>query len=257
MRFYYASFFSSLLWIVFCAVAIPLFWLIWSKGFDRKFTWRSALISAVVIAMLPWAEEWWIASSFGYYCRKDAGVFVYKTVEVDGYYNGTGAVTRIVDGPAYKFIEGPERGGGYRRVERATEDEKNRAIDIYVKDKGKQPGERDWISETVGGNGKINVEMNTGLAWRFTKLDKPTARYEYRTLQQSARNGYKIRKTEHVVKDIQTGELLGRETVYVRDAYWFFIGLDAPVMVCPDSREKAQYPRGMLYENVLIPKGSK
>jgi hypothetical protein len=64
---------------------------------------------------------------------------------------------------------------------------------------------------------------------------------------------YKIRKTEYVVSDRQTGELLARETVYVRDPYWFFIALDAPVLVCPGPKEKQTQNAGPIYRAALKP----
>jgi len=52
---------------------------------------------AVVLLAAPWAEEYWIASRFEEVC-KDAGVHVYKQVEVDGFYDATmggGLRTRV------------------------------------------------------------------------------------------------------------------------------------------------------------------
>lgn len=68
--------------------AVILLVLIWplAKAL-KKFSWRWALLGPIAFVLLaaPWAEEYWIASRFEEVC-KDAGVHVYKQVEVDGLY---------------------------------------------------------------------------------------------------------------------------------------------------------------------------
>jgi len=61
---------------------------------------------------LPWAEETWIAWHFNETC-KEAGVKVYRQVEVDGFYDGT-------MGTGYSFIEDY----GFRFMEEKTSDGK-------------------------------------------------------------------------------------------------------------------------------------
>ena len=64
MRFYYVGLFSTLLWVVYCVIVIPLFWLVWAKLLGCKLTLRSATVSALVVAVLPWTEELWISFRF-------------------------------------------------------------------------------------------------------------------------------------------------------------------------------------------------
>ena len=56
----------------------------------RKFRWKWIVVAPLTVVLLtaPWAEEYWIASHFEQACQ-DAGVHVYKQVEVDGFYDGT------------------------------------------------------------------------------------------------------------------------------------------------------------------------
>jgi hypothetical protein len=236
MRFYYFSLFSWMAYAVVVFIAIALLWLLWTKMLKLKIRnpvfW--GLVAAIIVG--PWGEELWIAYNFDRLCRKDAGVFINKTVEVDGYYNDTGTVTRLVGGPPYKFIESPERDGGFRRVERASDEEKARALAWYAqKNAGKQPAENDWVTQPVSDRVQVTVEVSTGYAWRITKLDKPTARYQYKTLNSHTPVAYQVKRFEDVVIDNQTGEVLGRYTNYYRGPYWFYISLGVETIPCEET----------------------
>jgi hypothetical protein len=254
MRFYYFSLFSWMAYGVVCIVALVLLWVLWRKLFKQRITNPVFLVLVAAILVLPWAEELWIAYNFDRLCRKDAGVFINKTVEVEGYYNDTGTITRIVGGPPYKFIESPEGNSKYRRVEHASEEEKTHALAWYAeKNPRKQPADTEWITQPVTGNVQVTVEVNTGYAWRITKLDKPTARYHYRQPHSHTPVAHEITKIERIVVDSQTGDVLARETKYARQAYWFFIHLDAPVMLCPGPQEATSPSVGSVYNAVLKP----
>jgi hypothetical protein len=240
-------------WATYGVIAVTLVSLLWNKLLTLKLCTPGywVLVSAVLIA--PWIEELWIAHNFDRLCRKDAGIFINKSVEAEGYYEGTGKITRIVGRPQFKFIESPDDDGKYRRVEHATEKEKTDALAWYQKTNGKQPGEREWFTRPVSKDVRVVVETDTGFAWRVTTLDKPTARYLYMVSQQSAPVAYKIRKTERLVTDSQTQEVLARETLYARDPYWFFISLDAPVMLCKDVDQRKSPSVGSILNAVLKP----
>ena len=97
MRFYYMSIFSLIFLVVLYAVILGIFWFVWSRVLKRKF--RGPVVWSVVVAVLvaPWLEEFWIVYNFGQLCRKDAGIFIRKTVEVDGYFDATAGLLKIHD----------------------------------------------------------------------------------------------------------------------------------------------------------------
>lgn len=253
MRFYYFSLFSWTLWVVYGVIVITLVSLLWTKVLKLRLRNPAYWVLAIAVLAAPWIEELWIAYNFDRLCRKDAGVFVNKTVDAEGYYEGTGKITRLVGRPPFKFIESPDDGGKYRRVEHATEQEKAEALAWYHKTKGKSPGEKEWFTRLVSDRVKVVVEMDTGHAWRVSTLDKPTARYAYTTPHQSASVGHKIRKTERIVTDSLSHEVLARETVYARDAYWFFIALGAPAMLCQDVDQRESPSIGSIRDAALKP----
>jgi hypothetical protein len=174
-------------------------------------------------------------------------------VQVDGYYNDTGTINRLVGGPPYNFIESPEGNGRYRRVEHATEQEKVAAIAWYAKSNGKQPGEKEWFTQQVSKDTKVAVEMDTGNAWRITALDKPTARYHYKTLASHTPSGHQIKRFEDVVIDSAEGQVLGRYTNYYRGPYWFFISSGAPTIPCTETQAGTREHGTLIYYAVLKP----
>jgi hypothetical protein len=225
-----------MLWAVYGAIVITLVSLLWTKVLKLRLRNPAYWMLAIAILAAPWIEELWIAYNFDRLCRKDAGVFIYKTVDAEGYYEGTGKVTRLVGRPPFKFIESPDDGGKYRRVEHATEQDKTDALAWYHKTKGKSPGEKDWFTRLVSDRVKVVVEMDTGHAWRVSILDEPTARYQYRELNAHTPVAHEITRFERVVIDAQTGgEVLGRYTNYYRGPYWFFVSLSAPTIPCHET----------------------
>jgi hypothetical protein len=206
MRFYYFSLFSWLAYAIVVAVVLPLLWLVWTRILKLKTAnptfW--VLIAAIVVG--PWVEELWIAYNFDRLCRKDAGAFINRTVEVDGFYDDTRQWWRQLQESGYQFVESREYGT------------KN-----Y------------WRVELLGGG------------VRHFKIDQPTARYHYRTVNNAMPVAHQIKRFEDVVLDNQTGEILGRYTNYTRGAYWFFISLDRPIIECVEIKGKD--PR--VYREVL------
>jgi len=252
MRFYYFSVFSWMAYAVFVVIAIVLLWLVWTKLLGLKVRGPVYWILVAVIVVGPWGEEFWIAYNFGQLCRKDAGVFIYKTVEVDGYYDATGTVTRIVGGPPYKFIESPDGKGKYRRVERATEVEKARALAWYAENRpGMQPNKNEWITQPVDEKVRVVVEPDTGYAWRVTRLDKPTARFQYRTVNSHTPVAHRVKRFEDVVVDEETGAVIGRYVNYYRGPYWFFISLGAPTIPCEEAQAGTRKYGSLIHRAVL------
>ena len=249
MRFYYFSSISWLAYAVVAAIAVLLLWLLWTKLLKLRVTNPIYWVLIGVVFIGPWVEELWIAYNFDQLCRRDAGLFVNKVVPVDGYYDDTALSTRIVGGPAYKFIEGRNKNGKVSRVERASEEEKAVAIAWYTERNGKQPNENEWITQPVSAKKSVTVEMNTGYAWRTTRLGEPTARYQYKRLDDHTPVAHRIWRFDDVVLDARTGDVLGRYTNYVRGPYSFFISLDVPVIECREIRGKDP----LVYRSVLRP----
>jgi len=255
MRFYYFSLFSWMAYGVAVVVAIVLLWMIWTKLLRLKLTNPVYWILVAAILVAPWGEELWISYNFDRLCRKDAGMFISKTVEADGYYNDTGVITRIVGGPTYNFIESPDGKGSFHRVEHATNEEKAHALAWYTEH---HPTAKlranEWIREPLSDREEVVVEQGTGYAWRITTLDKPTARYQYKVIDSHAHVSHEIDRFEDVVTDTQTGELLGRFVNYYRGPYWFFISLGAPTIPCQETEIAVrQHGTLALYALTLLP----
>ncbi len=262
MRFYYSSIISLIFIAILYAVVLGVIWFVWVKLKKRKFSGPAAWSVIALVLVAPWLEEFWIAWNFGQLCRKDAGIVINKTVEVDGFYDDSGrTVTRIVGMPSYQFVESKE-GSGFRRVERATDEEKDQAIEWFVaKHPGKEltKGKNEWIMHPVDKLVQVNFEIDTGYGWRITKLDKPTARYHF-SQTRGIQVTHKVNQQSSSVIDSQTRSVLARYTVYSRGAPWFFIHLSSPRMGCdgPDGGPNTKYPNSFLiYRDVLLPISSK
>jgi hypothetical protein len=241
-------------------VALGVFWFVWSKVLKRKFSGPAVWAIAVVILVAPWMEELWIAYNFGQLCSKDAGIFIKKTVEVDGFYDSTMRSAYENTKPGhYRFIEqATEDRKGFERVQRASEEEKSRALAWYADSNPSKESPKDRsIFYQLNEKETVAVLPNGVDAWRITKLDKPTARYQYRWPHMDRLMSHKVDKIERVVSDNQTEEVIARETKYRRQAPWFYIGLDRPVMLCPAPGEHPLSKHGSVFNLALKPKQSK
>jgi hypothetical protein len=258
VRFYYLSIFSLMLLGVLYLVGTGL--LVWFGSSLRK-RWKRAWIVMVPLFLLlytaPVAEEFWIAWNFGQLCRKDAGIFISKTVEVEGFYDATGATLDLVRPGGYRFIEshGAE-GKGTIRLSFGDAELKQEAFARYEKEfPGRNAAEQDMIRVKLDERTEVLVYPKKGDSWRITKLDHPTARY-YFGMDSGRDIGHKLGKQESRVTDSQTGEAIGEYRVYIREAPWYFIGLGRPNMGCdgPEGGPHTKHENSFLiYRDILKP----
>ena len=226
MRFYY---WSGLNWLILLPVyivgagLITLLWWRLAKRFKR--VWIAILPLYAVLAVAPWLEELSIASNFGQLCKKDAGIFIYKTVEVEGFFDTTRTTH---DGP--RTPQGAEEldRSGYRFYEMVLPNRK-------------------------GGPDKVvHLEKSKG-EWMARVLDDPTARYHYGK-DSGTQVAHKIQKQTSIVLDRKSQEILGRYVRYSREAPWFFISLGDPGLGCdgPDGGPKTKHSF-LIYREILNP----
>lgn len=252
MRFYYISIFSWLAYAAVAFVAIVLLWLLWTKLLKLKTRNPVYWILVTTVLVLPWAEELWIAYSFDRLCHKDAGVFIKRTVSVDGFYDSTlRSAYELTKAGRYKFVEQPtDDRRGIERVELASNAEKAHALAWYAeRNPGKERPKDRSVFYPVNETETIAVLPNGVDAWKVTKLDKPTARYHYKRTDFHAPVAHQIKRFENAVVDVQSGEVLGRHTTYSRGPYWFIISLDVPTIECRELKGKDVF----VYPYVLEP----
>jgi hypothetical protein len=248
MRFYYFSIFSVMLYAGVISIAIVLLTMAWV--WFLKFKLRNPLYWILVAALLvgPWVEELWIAYNFDRLCRKDAGVFINKTVEVEGFYDDTsGWGPRQLSESKYRFMESRDiLSHKLLRVERTDDESRDRALKWYSeKNPGQQRSSEQFIAHPLNDKEQVVVSPNGIDAWRVVTIDKPTARYQYKTINSHTSVAHQIKRFEDIVFDSQSGEVLGRFVNYYRGAYWFFISLAAPTIPCREA-ETAVRERGTL-----------
>lgn len=155
-----------------------------------RLKWGLLMPPALVLLSLPWAEEAWISWHFNDAC-KDAGVKVYRQVEVDGYMDDSSRSSRKSTKPGLWTMDT----GSLKSFDRA--------------------GYR-FTESMLDDGGVLRVERHPdGLM--ATILDRPTARYHLKYTYQPAYHsheepfGWKLEKVERQVIDSQTGEILGRQ----------------------------------------------
>ncbi|MGD2141533.1 MAG: hypothetical protein PVH25_14140, partial [Burkholderiales bacterium] len=180
-----------------------------------------------VLYIAPIAEELWIARNFDHLCSADAGVFVNKIVEVEGFYDASAVLPMRFGDLASESVEYYKK-GGYRYFEFGLAQPRGRP------------------------NKVVHVEKINGV-WTPKVLDHPVSRYHYLQTHRGTLVAHKIKKVERAVTDSETGELLARETRYRRGAPWFYVGERRPVMRCPrgDNLDAPRY--GSVYKQALKP----
>ena len=204
---------------------LPYYWLCflalrkrWHRLSASPKRWALLLLVPPVL-VLPYADELWIAWHFERACR-EAGVQVYRKVEVEGFFNGTGGPgTDMIEKQGFRFSEGYEL--GWKEVARIERD---------------------------------------GDKWKRMHFNKPQARYHYSypDPRQWVPAGLQINRREVQVVDSETGEVLGREVCFERypgfvEGLWLrFLG--SGQTICEGSAPKPPELRHLLYHYVLIPK---
>jgi hypothetical protein len=253
MRFYYISPFSLILLGIIYLVGIGL--IVWFGSWLQKRMQRAWMVMVPLFLLLligPISEELWIAWNFGKLCKKDAGIFVHKIVEVEGFYNATGATLDLVRPGGYRFIESyGAQGKGTIRLTYGDREFLRLAKERLKQGEGTRVGvgayrvQMDPVTEALVYTGK-------GESWRITKLDRPTARYHYKERASHLPVSHKVKKFERVVIDEQTDDVLGRYLNYYRSAPWFFIGLDRPTIPCTETEDDTRkYGTISVYSLVL------
>ena len=253
MGFYYFSLFSWMLFAIYFAVAATFIIKVCEANKLSKY-WKAGLLSVAFIA--PWAEELRIAYNFGQLCRKDAGKFIYKTVEVDGYYDDNAASLALVRSGRYRFIESPGNNRiGYIRLTLGDPEFARAAMDKYNQQNPRMDASKqDYIRANLDETTSALVYPRQGVSWRITKIEKPTARYHYSKDLYGVQVGHKVYRQEYRVADSVANEILGRFVVYSRRAYWFYIGLDSPSLACDGPNSRAgRLHRLLIEEEVLKP----
>ncbi|HXF65552.1 MAG TPA: hypothetical protein VNK67_02480 [Burkholderiales bacterium] len=252
MGFYYFNVLSIFPLGIAYGFLLLLFWGI--ARLTRGVPGRKALLGIVgaVFFVLPVAEELWIAWNFGQAC-KEAGTFIYKKVQVEGFYDSTmrSAYENTKPG-GYQFVEHATADRkGIERVERADDEARAQALAWYAeKNPGQELPKNKSVIYPVSDREQIVVFPNGVEAWRVTRLEHPTARYHYRTPRAHIAVSHKLTVIEKVVTDTQNNEPIARQLIYARKAPWYFVSLDAPVKLCGDDL------KGLLYDEVLKPRPS-
>lgn len=190
----------------------------------RKRWWILGPPTLAMIA-LPWGEEIWIASRFKEACS-DAGVKVYRQVEVDGFYDSTmRSGYSLIREKGFAFMEHPSN-------------KKGKVDHIEI-----EHGE--WVTKTI---------------------DQPSARYHFKHFYQPkpfqnwVSIGWRIDKIQYEVIDTETDEVLGVDVRIKRypsfaESLWlrFFdprgVGCSGPL-----DTSKKHSRTGILYDHVIIPK---
>lgn len=212
MGFYYVSIFSivplgiaySILGGVFVGIVFA----------TRRVVWRKTILSVVGVAFLlaPVSEELWIAWNFGQAC-KQAGTFVYRKVQVDGFYDDTTHWWRqLTESSSYRFVESRDNSNGNLwRVER------------------------------------------DGDEVRHFRIDRPSARYHFRMPSSHAPIGHKLVKHETTVVDTVTGDVLGRYARISRTAPWFYWSIRGDFSCDAPGRWPLTRGNFSIYRDVLQP----
>lgn len=169
---------------------------IWGAAFFinrlmKNFRWRWVLIGppALVLLSLPWAEEAWITWHFNEAC-KDAGVQVYRQVEVEGYLDALSPKKKkSIEVGSYLVphpVDFEKR--GYRYYEEALTD------------------------------GSVSHHERIGDQLVVSIIEKPISRYAQKRHHQPEPNvyeepiGWKLEKIEYQAIDLKNGEIIGRNT---------------------------------------------
>jgi len=119
------SIIGYLIMVLFYVISAGLVALLWYPS-RRWQGWKYVILPiAVVILALPWADEVYIAWRFHELC-KDAGIHVYRKVEVEGFYNDV----MPVEMNGYQFME--QKSNWENNIVRIEKNEDGKRIQTYV-----------------------------------------------------------------------------------------------------------------------------
>lgn len=197
--------------------------------------WRGLKSLAFILLLLPWLEEAWISWHFAQAC-KDAGVKVYRQVEVEGYGISRKDLTRknVTEGEQFRYD--PTRVADFEKM----------GFRFY---------------EDILADGSARHLERTGNRVMVTLRDVPEARYYQRYAYQPTpfrtveTIGWKLEKGGRQIVDIQTGEILSQSIKIYRILPTYealILGLlGPPVLSCPKT------PEPSLWQETLKPKKTK
>lgn len=206
------------------------------RRFVKRFPWiwRGLKSLAVILLLLPWLEEAWISWHFAQAC-KEAGVKVYRQVEVEGYGISRKDLTRKDVTEGEQFPYDPTRVADFEEM----------GFRFY---------------EDILADGSARHLERTGNRVMVTLRDVPEARYYERYAYQPTPFrtdepiGWKLEKLERQVIDSKTGEILGKETDFRRvlPTYEALIAglFGPPIEFCP----KPSIPQPPFPQSILKPK---
>jgi hypothetical protein len=217
--------FGLVIGTIYSWIVIGLLIVFWYPLRRWRFTWVPFVAVGLVAIVAPWAEEYWIASRFEELC-KGAGVHVYRTVEVEGFYDDTGVVGENDLSAGWTYLE--YRDPVYKDVRR--------------------------IQKNDGRTQTLHVALPTA-RYHYRHAYQPTP-YRY---EESV--AWKVERTEWQVVDSQSSEVLGRETKYSRypavvDAIWMAPLFGSGRTTCKGSAPKPPETRHSVFKYVLIPKNA-
>ncbi len=216
MRFYYLSIISILLLLLIWSIGT---WLLVRFGAQLKEShtrvWPLMLPLFLLLYLGPIAEELYIAWNFDRLCKKDAGIFVYKTVQVDGFYDDTHAWRADkLEKSGFRWVEGRDR---------------TTFKEVYWR--------HEWVGDKI----------------RSYEIERPTARYHYKMVASHKPVAHQIDQFEDVVEDTHDDQVIGRYMNYRRGAPWFFIGLGRPTIPCEETQKDTRKYGRLIYRVVLEP----
>ena len=259
MGFYY---FSLIGWFILLAaggVMAGIFLLVWTKIAGRKLTGRVLAVSIPIAVLVPWSEELWIAWNFGQAC-KDAGTHVKRTVEVEGFYDDTGGWgARQILASGYRFMESRDvLTGQLIRIERVDDATRDSAVAWFASQQSARPKPKDYfIVQPLEKGVDLIVSPDERMAWRQSKIDRPTARYHFKNTDPigGSRLAHKVFGSGgSTVVDTSTGEEIARYVSVGRSAPWHYVGLGTTGYACD---APGNWPNtagsGLIYRTVLIP----
>ncbi|MEO7726199.1 MAG: hypothetical protein ABIS45_03030 [Burkholderiales bacterium] len=219
------------LWPAYAVLAI-IFCLIVGISRDRNGRLLLLLATGLLFAAVPFAEEVWIAWNFAKACN-GAGTFINKTVQADGYYDGTAAVLGLVRPGAFKFVEAPYK-KGLTRITSGDADFVREVLKRYQQENpAADMAQLKFIQMSMDDRTEALVFPGTNASWRFTRIDQPTARYWFKAVRDVA-VAYKVTLLQTTLTDTQSDEIIARYVRYYRQPPWFINREQhrPPVMAC-------------------------